>query len=234
LSLDQSPADDDHATRAPRRDAGALVRDTLRALLDSALTQRAGFAALQVSHQSELSALRDTVGGLNARIAELERRLAVERTQRDLAEAGWLEAEERLEAAEQRLRELEDSSAGIADDTLEVERPQKGAERDSDLFRRIAQICFPSIVFLRNSLSFVDEHISDHRALLTVLSKLVNDHRQVQSRPVRMAKGWLEARFATGTQADGRLYYRHKNGVAEVLISGKWQQQRDFEWLTLQ
>lgn len=210
------------------------------AMIESALSRAAMTRATSTEAlaRADLTAIELSLREANSALLAAEQTAADERRLRDINEAAWLDAETR---AEQLAAEVESLRARLASQQSETspargegdEQP-RGRKKLAELIETTLETFLPTVDLLRNSLEFIETEIRDYRSLLVILHKLQSDHLQVKARPIRQAAGWFECRYSTGEEGDGRLYFRHRNGRAAVLVSGKWTQERDLDWLSRQ
>lgn len=85
---------------------------------------------------------------------------------------------------------------------------------------------FPDVQFLRYSLDEIAD-MTNYNSVMRMLGELARRPQDFKGERVESTKDWKERRFSD----DGRLYYRIRCGIIQVLISNKRNQHRDITYL---
>lgn len=103
-------------------------------------------------------------------------------------------------------------------------------QEELDRFLAIQELC-PDLSLQRESETIVERECEKFQPLFEKLFEL-QQHRQIQrSKRVQSTSKWMEIHFSTGSDDDGRLYYRAADQSFLVLVSRKHDQRGDIKWM---
>ncbi|MCX7818825.1 MAG: HIRAN domain-containing protein [Kiritimatiellae bacterium] len=223
----------ERGTAAPDHEAAELQQ--LRRSLEDMTRER-----------DELRAHNERLGRENHQLAEQCRQLQTA-AQRKMTEAGKLLTmmEEEIAAAEKKTDSERELRLKAEEQVKQLEQWRTEAERElekkreledrqkrhnAEMIELLCVLC-PRTTFVRDSLDVLFTELKEHRHALRLVHQLDGGEHPPNCKRVQRAPSWWEARFSTGEDDSGRLYYRIQRDRCEVLVSFKRSQDRDVAYL---
>ena len=227
-----------HRTQQSLKDEIALLRAAIEAYRVQLDTLERG----RVTVAEDMAALGQMLREEPRPSTERDAQLRQLEADLETALQSWQEALNRADQAQSRFTDFENriavlehelSQAREGADALDIRPPvpSSGLRSRVDDLQVTLRGLLPDLRFQFGSVDFMATEVFDWRDLFDDLHTLQNRPGTLAAKKVQSTDGWLERHFNTGRSNDGRLYFRHRNGACEVLVSDKHAQPRDIERL---
>lgn len=166
---------------------------------------------------------------LLGRVTDLEADLNLAKNQLSKSEADYSEL---FQIYEEKSLDADTLRQSVKDLQRQNEKMARALDKGCTHGMDFITAMFPSVSFERDSLEVIWEQLESPAGLARRLREITDNSAAGFGESVHAAPGYRELHFSTGSDDDGRVYFRRDGSKAvSVLVSFKAHQQRDIAWL---